>query len=202
MDQERMSDIGRTASAVGLVAIASPVSLATFFAIGGPFGTVNDLCNGAVGVLSAALAWQLRDSLAERSRRPALAAAGVGAALTILGSTLVVSGTTGFVFAGLVSSVGFAGIGAWLVALSSGAQTRSWPVSLRRLGLLAGSLMTLGIVAVPGIAQRLDDMATAPGWVWIAFLGWLGVFVVYPAWALRLAARGPSAAYSRVPTPS
>jgi hypothetical protein len=27
-------------------------------------------------------------------------------------------------------------------------------------------------------------MATAPGWVWIGFLGWLGIFVVYPAWAI------------------
>ena len=39
-----------------------------------------------------------------------------GAALTVVGSALVVSGTTGFFLAGLVSSLGFAGIGAWLVA--------------------------------------------------------------------------------------
>ena len=62
--------------------------------------------------------------------------------------------------------------------------------------------MTLGVVALPGIAQGLDDMSTAPGWVWIAFLGWLGVFVAYPVWALWLGARGARVQYSRVSTSS
>lgn len=202
MDQERIPDGGRLASTVGLVAIAGPVTLATFYAIGGPFGTLNDVCNASVGVLSAALAWRLRASLDDRIRRPALAAAGAGAALTVIGSTLVVSRATGFFFAGLVSSVGFAAIGAWLVALNAGTRSGSGPVGLRRLGVVAGSLMTLGVVAVPGIAQRLDDMATAPGWVWIAFVGWLGVFVAYPIWALWLGATAASVRYSRVSTSS
>ena len=37
---------------------------------------------------------------------------------------------------------------------------------------------------MPGIALRLDDMATAPAWVWIGFLSWLGMYVAYPAWAI------------------
>jgi hypothetical protein len=44
--------------------------------------------------------------------------------------------------------------------------------------------MLLGLVALPGIAAGLDDMATAPAWIWIGQLGWLGIFVAYPAWAL------------------
>ena len=46
--------------------------------------------------------------------------------------------------------------------------------------------MALGIAAVPGILLRLDDMGAAPGWVWIGLVGWLGIFVVYPAWAIWL----------------
>ena len=198
MDQERLVDTGRLASAVGLAAIAAPVTLATFFAIGGPFGTVNDLCNAAVGVLSGALAWRLQGSLDERVRGPALTAAGVGAAVTVIGSSLVLSRTTGFFFAGLVTSVGFALIGCWLIALSLGPGTRPWP-AFRRLGLVAGSLMSIGLVALPGIALGLDDQATAPAWVWIAFLAWLGIFVVYPAWALLLGARGASGEGSSIP---
>ena len=109
----------------------------------------------------------------------------MGGAITVVGSSLVISGTTGFFLAGLVSSVGFAGIGAWLVVINrSDVQAVEWPRRLRLLGVLAGALMLLGIVAAPGVPLRLDDMATAPGWIWIAELGWLGIFVAYPAWAI------------------
>jgi hypothetical protein len=29
-------------------------------------------------------------------------------------------------------------------------------------------------------------MASAPGWVWIGRTGWLGIYVLYPAWAIGL----------------
>ena len=48
--------------------------------------------------------------------------------------------------------------------------------------------MALGFVSAPGIVLRLDDMAAAPAWVWVGSMGWLGTFVVYPAWAIWLAA--------------
>ena len=112
------------------------------------------------------------------------AVATVGAAITVLGSALVVSGTTGFFLAGLVSSVGFAGIGAWVVVASRRFGGPEWSSRLRTLGVVAGALMAFGVLAVPGVLLRLDDMETAPGWVWIAFLGWFGTFVVYPAWAI------------------
>ena len=44
--------------------------------------------------------------------------------------------------------------------------------------------MAVGVVLAPGIPLRLDDMETAPAWVWIGFVSWLGTYVVYPAWAI------------------
>lgn len=187
MDEAHHPNGGRLALAVGLVAAGSAVSLAAYYVVGGPLGTINDIGNAATGVLSAALAWRLRRDSSVRTGDFAVGAALVGAALTVVGSALVVFGATGFFLAGLVSSVGFAGIGAWLVALNwTGAGAVAWPRQLRSLGVLAGALMTVGIVVVPGIALRLDDMQAAPGWIWIGFLGWLGIYVVYPAWAISL----------------
>ena len=189
MNEARHQDTGRLALAIGVAAAGSAVCLATYFAVQGPFGTINDIGNAATGVLSAGLAWRLRRQLPGRAANVAVGAAIVGAGLTVVGSTLVVSGMTGFFLAGLVSSVGFAGIGAWLVVLNRGdAMTAVLPRRLRSLGIAAGGLMALGIAAAPGIVLGLDDMATAPGWVWIGLLGWLGIFVAYPAWAIWLAA--------------
>lgn len=44
--------------------------------------------------------------------------------------------------------------------------------------------MTLGIITAPGILLRLDDMATAPAWIWPGQLAWLGTYLAYPAWAI------------------
>lgn len=187
MDDARRRDTGRLAIAVGAVAAGSAACLAAYFVVRGPLGTINDIGNAAAGALSAILAWRLRRSLAGRAGDMAVGAAIVGAAITVVGSALVVSGTTSFLLAGLVSSVGFAGIGAWLVVFNrSGTAVTTWPRGLRSVGILAGVLMAVGIVAAPGVVLRLDDLETAPGWVWIGFVGWLGIFVVYPAWAIWL----------------
>jgi hypothetical protein len=191
MNEARHQDTGRLALAIGIAAAGSAVCLATYYAVQGPFGTINDIGNAATGVLSAGLAWRLRRQIPGRAANVAVGAAIVGAWLTVAGSALVVSGTTGFFFAGLVSSVGFAGIGAWLVVLNkSDAMAAVLPPRLQSLGIAAGALMALGIAAAPGIVLGLDDMAAAPAWVWIGLLGWLGIFVAYPAWAIWLASVG------------
>ncbi len=138
-------------------------------------------------MLSAALAWRLRRQLSGRARDLAVATAIVGAAIAVAGSALVVSGTTGWFLAGLVSTVGFAGIGMWLVAINRGADpTVAWPPRLRSLGIIAGALMVVGIVALPGVLLGLDDPDGAPAWAWLGFTGWLGIYVAYPAWAVWL----------------
>ena len=186
MNEVGVRDTGRLAIAVGTVAAGSAVCLATYFAVQGPFGTINDIGNAATGLLGGWLIWRFRR---QRPERPAVVAGGalVGAALTVVGSALVISGTTGFFFAGLVSGVGFAAIGVSVVAVSrSSTAAAEWPRMIRRLGVAAGVLMAAGFILIPGIVLGLDDMATAPGWVWIGFLGWFGTFVAYPAWAISL----------------
>lgn len=185
MDDARARYTGRLALAVGVVASGSAVCLATYFVVGAPLGTINDIGNAATGILSGWLAWRLRRQGASSGADVAVIAALVGAAIVVVGSVLVVSGTTGWLLAGLVSSVGFAGIGTWLVVANrTASEAEAWPRRLRSVGLAAGALMAVGIVAAPGILLRLDDMATAPGWVWIGFVNWLGTYVAYPAWAI------------------
>lgn len=187
MNEARHQDTGRLALAIGITAAGSAVCLATYFAVQGPFGTINDIGNAAAGVLSAALAWRLRRQIRGRAADVAVGAAILGAGLTVAGSALVVSGATGFFLAGLVSSVGFAGIGVWLVILNGSGALPPWPRRLRSLGIAAGALMAIGIAAAPGVVLGLDDMAAAPPWAWVGLVGWLGIFVVYPAWAIWLA---------------
>jgi len=184
MDDARARDAGRLALAIGVVAAGSAVCLATYFVVRGPFGTINDLGNATTGVLSAALAWRLRRRTSSRAGDVAVGAASVGAAFTVIGTALVVSDTTGFLLGGLVSTVGFAGIGAWLLAVNRREAAGAWSPRLRALGGAAGALMAVGVLTSPGILLRLDDLETAPAWIWIGFFGWLGTYVAYPAWAL------------------
>ncbi len=169
------------AIATGAVALASFASLFIFFAVEGPFGPLNDAGNGLTGLLSALLAWRLGGGVAGRA---GVWLAVAGGLIAVIGSALILSGTTGFFLAGLVSSTGFALVGAWLVSFSRGPTTVDWPRLRASLGTIAGVLMLFGLVTAPGIAMGLDDMDTAPWWVWIGFVGWLGTFVAFPVWAI------------------
>lgn len=163
------------AIAVGVVAILSAVSLALFFAVQGPFGLINDVLNGVLAILAGALAWTISGSAA------LVYVAFLGAVIAVAGSVLVITGITGFFLAGLVSSAGFALIGAWLLWYS---WAMSGTSALRWLGVAAGALMVVGIVVLPAIAMRLDDMNKAPAWVWVGFVSWLGIYVGLPAWSI------------------
>jgi hypothetical protein len=188
MDPDR--SVAPLAVATGAVAFVSVVSLALFFAVGKPFGAINDWTIGVVGFLSGLLALALtRRGL---GALPALgtlagAAAVLGAVIVIVGAALVISQTTGFLLAGLVESLGFALIGLWLIALNrSMASDSRWPRRLLSLGIAAGIIMATGMVVIPGIVMALDDMNTAPGWIWIGFVGWFGIFFLYPIWSIWL----------------
>src|SRR4051794_15727199 len=169
--------------AIGAVGLGSITCLALLFALGEPFGRLNDLGNASLAILSGILAVMERRHVHPLTTGLAV----VGSAVAAGGSALVISGTTGFFLAGLVSTLGFAGVGAWLLALVRAGRAGSRRV--RMVGTVAGALMVLGAASAPGIVLRLDDMATAPGWIWIGMVGWLGIFVLYPMWAVASSRR-------------
>lgn len=165
----------------GIVGLVSCASLIVFYVVEGPFGAINDVGNAVLGLLSAGLAWLTRRP--GRWASPVLAA--VGAAMTVVGSYLVMTDTTGYFLAGLVSSVGFALIGVWLFGLNRSATGEAW-AALHRAGLVAGAVMLLGFVNAPGIVMGLDDLGTAPAWTYLGGLSWAGTYLLFPAWSLRL----------------
>ena len=119
------------------------------------------------------------------------AVAHVGAAIAVVGSWLVISGTTGFQLAAFVSSVGFALIGAWLVASIAAGPLGTVLSPLQvRVGLAAGGLMLVGILGIAGVAMGIDSAAATPWWLWLYGIGWVGTYVVYPAWCLLVARSG------------
>jgi hypothetical protein len=179
----------RLAIATGVVTLVSVVSLLLFFAVGKPFGAINDWTVGLAGLLSGLLAVALRGLGRGRGAGATLGTgvAVVGAAIVVVGAVLVISERTGFLLAGLVESLGFALIGVWLVSLNWAlGSTAGWPRQLRTLGLAAGVVMALGFVVAPGVLMGLDDANAAPGWIWLGFVGWLGIFFLYPTWSLWL----------------
>ena len=188
MDIGRDRSVAGVAVATGVAGLISVASLTLFFAVGKPFGAINDWTVGLVGLLSGLLAAMIRSRGVAGSPGPGAVSTGVavvGAAIVVAGSALVISQTTGFMLAGLVESLGFALIGFWLIALSRSTGSASgWSRPLRNLGLVAGIVMAVGIVVAPGIAMGVDDMDTAPGWIWLGFVGWLGIFVLYPIWTI------------------
>lgn len=163
-DLERRT--GGLAVALGVVAFASVASLALFFAIGGPFGAINDWSIGLIGILTGLLALALNRGGAGSAAPIGAVSTGiaaVGAVIVVAGSALVISRTTGFFLAGLVESLGFAFVGAWLLVVSRGvSSTKGWPRRLATLGIAAGAIMAIGVIVLPGIAMRLDDEAAAP----------------------------------------
>jgi hypothetical protein len=172
----------RTIAAVlAAVAVASCLSLILFFVVGGPFGTINDLGNGTLAVLCGVLAF----ALYAPGRTAATAAAVAGAATSVLGSFLVISDTTGYFLAGLISAFGFGLVGLWLVHLS---RTEELPTS--RFAFGAGGVMALGIVNIPGILRGMDDQDTAPTWLLAAGVCWAGTYVLLPIWAAKFARSG------------
>lgn len=186
------------ATAHGIVGFITCACLIIFYAAGEPFGTINDVGNALLGLLSLALAGLLRrpapapaagpgaapaggsPTAPPRSDRVLLGIAAVGAALTVAGTVLVISGITGYYLAGLWSAAGFGLIGVWLVGINR---------RVRPTGMVAGVVMLLGLLGVPGIFMGIDDMDNAPVWTFVAGVSWAGTYLLFPTWSLRLARR-------------
>ena len=178
------------AMTVGVVGLFSSLSLIAFYIVGDPFGTLGDVGNGALGLLSGALAVTLRPAAVvpnQGMKVLASSAAVLGAAIAVVGSVLILWDITGFYLAGLVSGLGFAFIGVWLVAFNrwiADDVRQRCPRRLPMVGILAGGIMAVGFIEIPGVVWGLDDMEKAPVWILAGGINWLGTFVLFPVWSI------------------
>jgi hypothetical protein len=188
---ESRPNLGLLALLTALVDLAGVVCLIIFFAIsGGRFGFLNDLANGVVGLLSIGLAWAWMPDRPTPWSVLASGAATVGGVVTVVGSILIIFDITGWYLAGLVSSVGFALIGIWLLVSNRlHRQEAVLPRGLILLGVTSAIFMIIGLSALPGILARFDDPQPAPWYVNAGLLSWLGTYLLYPAWCLWLSHR-------------
>jgi hypothetical protein len=93
----------RIAFVVAVVGLGAWACLIVMFVAGEPFGLINDVANGALAVLCAALATtSLRLTHAPAGGlKVATGVAVVGAGVAILGSALIIFDITGYFLAGL-----------------------------------------------------------------------------------------------------
>lgn len=182
--------IGWMAIATGVSAIFAVIFLILMYTVTRALGTFNDFLNILIGISSVILAWMLYTEF--QSKLPlisqiALALALVGAVFAIIGSVLVISGRTDFVLAGWYSGVGNALIGLWLVTFCClTISSDVFPRSLAIFGIIAGAIMAIGLVGIPGMIAKIDSMESLPWYLYIAFFGWLGTYVLFPIWTFWL----------------
>jgi hypothetical protein len=183
-----LSVVGWTAIATGVAVILAVIFLILMYTVNGCFGTVNDVLNAMIGILSVALAWMLYAEHHARSplmSQIGLVLVGVGAIFTIIGSVLIIFRFTDFVLAGWYTGVGNALIGLWLAALCySMLNGDALPHSLVVFGIVAGAFMAMGFLGIPGILARVDTMESLPWYLGAAYLGFLGTYVLYPIWTI------------------
>ncbi len=184
------SAVGWMAIATGVAAILAVIFLTLMAAVNPSFGKVNDVFNGIIGVSSAVLAWMLFAEHHAKSplmSQIALALAVLGAIFTIVGSVLIIYGFTDFVLAGWYSGIGYALIGLWLAAFCySLLRGDALPHNLVIFGIIVGAFMAVGLLGIPGIIAGIDSMESMPWYLYIAFFGWLGTYILYPVLTIWL----------------
>jgi hypothetical protein len=182
--------IGWIAVATGSSAILAILFLVLMYTVRRWFGWVNDIFNTLVGISSLVLAWMLyaeHHSKAPLMSQIALALVAVGAVFTVIGTILSIFRYTDFVMAGWYSSLGFALIGIWLAVFCySFLGSDALPRNLVIFGIVAGAFMAIGLIGLPGIFARIDSLESMPWYLYIAFFGWLGTYILYPIWAILL----------------
>jgi hypothetical protein len=182
--------IGWVAIVTGVSALLAVIFLTLMATVNMSFGKVNDVFNAIIGISSAVLAGMLYAEQHTKSplmSQIALALAVVGAMFTIVGSVLIIYGFTDFVLAGWYTGIGNALIGLWLVAFCYSLRGGdALPHDLIIFGLVAGAFMAVGLIGIPGIFAGIDSMESMPWYLYIAFFGYLGTYILYPIWTIWL----------------
>ena len=183
------SALGWTGIAVGVIAILAVVFLTLMATVNSSFGKVNDVFNSLIGISSVILAWMLFAEHQVRSplmSQVGLALAVLGMVFTIIGSILIIYSYTDFVLAGWYTGIGNALIGLWLAAICYTLLSGDvLPRSLIIFGIVAGAFMAVGLIGIFGILAGIDNMKM-PWYLYISFFGYLGTYILYPIWAIRL----------------
>ncbi len=179
---------GWIAIATGASAILAVIFLALMYTVNQSFGRVNDVFNSVIGISSVILAWMLyAEQHVKSPPMSQLALAVVGAIFTIIGSILIIFGFTDFVLAGWYSGIGYALIGLWLAAFCySLLRSNALPHNLVIFGVVVGAFMAIGLLGIPGIFAGIDSMESMPWYLYVAFFGWLGTYILYPIWCIWL----------------
>lgn len=180
--------IGWMAFATGTAIVLAVVTITLMYAVNMIFGPINDVLNGIAAILSAVLAWMLYAQHHAKSplmSQVALGLAVLGAVLAVVGSILVIFKFTGFVLAGWYTGLGYALLGLWLAAFCySMLGNDVFPNKLILFGIVTGIAMAMGILSVTGILSRIDSMEALPWYLNIAYLAFLGIYILYPIWAI------------------
>lgn len=185
------------ALALGVTSVAAVSALLLMFAGVTPLGKVNDVLNAALGGLALTLAVAAHRAARQDGRRTGpfelaglagLASAAAGAVVLTWGTWLVVTDTTGWVLAGLVSTVGLTGVGGWLLlALRPGGHAEVFGVGAGTLGRVTGLAMVLGVLALPSALRGVDEQAAVPLYGVVGQgVAWLGAYVLLPVWCRQV----------------
>ena len=182
------STVGWVAIATGGAVILAVITLTLMATVNPFFGTVNDVLNAIIGILSVALAWMFYAELHSKSpmmSQITLLLAAIGAVFTIIGSVLIIFGFTDFVLAGWYTGVGNALIGLWLAAFCySMVPGAALPHNLVIFGLVVGAFMAMGLLGIPGILTGVDSMESLPWYLSVGYLGFFGTYILYPIWTI------------------
>jgi len=188
MNNNSFATIGWAAIASGITAILAVLFLGMMATVNMFFGTINDILNSVLAILIAVLAWMLYSQF--RAKAPLMSQVTVvlamlGAILAVVGSVLVIFRFTGFVLAGWYTGLGYALLGLWLAAFCySMLGSDVLPNKLLTFGIVTGIAMTTGILSIFGITSRLDSFDALPWYLNIAYLAFLGIYILYPIWAI------------------
>ena len=166
------------------------IFLILMYTVNRSLGKFNDILNSLIGIESAILAGFFYAEYHDQSllvNQVALALAVGGAIFTIIGSILSLFGITDFVLAGWYLATGNGFISLWLVILCySLLGFGGWPHNIAIFGIVAGAFMAIGLFSIPGIFMAIDSMESLPWYLYIAFVGWFGTYILYPIWAIWL----------------
>lgn len=175
-------------SAAGFTALAFAVMA---FALGRTFGRISDALVALAALLNVGLAMVLLPE--HRVGEPQLALiafslALLGGFVAAFGSILAATGAASWFLAQLYVAAGNALLGIWLVMLNVWAGgADAFPNGVVTIGVFAGSVMALGMGAIPGILVGADSEQSAP-WIsrYVGRAGNLGWLILAPLWCAWL----------------